>query len=297
MKNHNKVVNLKDYELVLSYSFGNRERPCTGHIFECIEYFHILKKHFKCCILIGDCVDFESIIGHILKKYTFEENDIWDIIEAVHIADNPRIVIGDKLLLVDGNYKRLSNKVIKFNKYYAFPCGLKNECDYPDNVHILGDSRIYDFKRPNFTHYTKKILTSKLCTDVPEVKYDYMLYITEGVREIPLEEIERIVDKYDGSFVIYSDYLSRIDRSNVVVESVPVPDVFKFDTYIYTSIDRKFDCSPRFIVECELLGKNVIYELSYPMIEDKGLYYRNIDINNNEFSLDEEEQLLKVINE
>ena len=278
MKQLNKIVNLKEYDLVLSYSFGEMKRNCTGHIFECIEYFHILKNHFKCCILIGDCLDFEDIIGNILKKYTFDEQEMQDIIDCIHIADNPNIVIGNNLLLVDGNYKRLKDKTLNFNKKFAFPCGLQKLEDYPDDVIIFGDERVYDFYSDNMHHYQKKMLFSKMNLECAEPKFDYMMYITDGPRFLSNEKIEEICEKYSGSIVIYTDYNIVVKNENVAVKQVPVDDVFDFGTYIYTSIERKFDCSPRFIVECELRHKFVIFDLDYPIAEDRGLFYRYYDI-------------------
>jgi len=37
----------------------------------------------------------------------------------------------------------------------------------------------------------------------------------------------------------------------------------KFDTYIYTPVQRQFDCSPRLVTECFLHKKNVLIDLPY----------------------------------
>lgn len=56
----------------------------------------------------------------------------------------------------------------------------------------------------------------------------------------------------------------------------------KFDTYIYTPVNRKFDCSPRLVTECFMQGKKVIKELDY---YDVGLETRYNDCINNLESL------------
>ena len=44
----------------------------------------------------------------------------------------------------------------------------------------------------------------------------------------------------------------------------PLPDFFdRFDTYIYTPLHRKFDCSPRLVTECYMQGKMVYMNLDY----------------------------------
>lgn len=285
MKHFNKIINLKEYDLVLTYSFGASVRNCTGHIFECIEYFHILKEHFKVAILIGDCVDFADILDNIMKKYNFTLEEKTDIIDNLFIGNNPHIVIGNNLLLVDGNFKRLADKKMFFDNKMCFPCGVQKYEDYPQDVTIFADERVYDFYGDNVHHYVKKMLFSKM--DLPTIEemalspeYDYMMYITEGPRELTTEQIEKLAQKYyHGSIVIYTDYDIRVNSPNVTIKRVPVDDTFNFKTYIYSSIERQFDCSPRFIVECQLRGKNVIYELNYNMSNDKGLFFRNRDLN------------------
>jgi hypothetical protein len=58
--------------------------------------------------------------------------------------------------------------------------------------------------------------------------------------------------------------------------------------YIYTPIDRKWDCSPRMIAECKYFGIPVIYDNDidedYLKI-DTGLMVRKWDIENNFDSL------------
>lgn len=298
MNKLNKIVNLKEYDLVLSYSFGVSERNCTGHIFECIEYFYILKDHFKCCILIGDCVDFENILGNILEKYIFTENEILQIMDSIVIADNPNIVIGKNLLLVDGNYKRLENKMIKFDNYFGFPCGLQNESDYPDYVTMLCDLRIYNFGSKNFIDYKKKMLFSKMkIDDTIKPEFDYMMYLTYGPRYLTNEKIEKIAENYDGSIVIYTDYHISVNNPNITIKMVPVDNLFNFRNYIYTSIERQFDCSPRFIVECALNDRFVIYDLDYQLQDDAGLLYRAYDIVNDidSIELKSDDSIIKIL--
>ena len=44
----------------------------------------------------------------------------------------------------------------------------------------------------------------------------------------------------------------------------PIEDFFnKFDTYIYTPVARKFDCSPRLVTECFLQNKKLFLHLDY----------------------------------
>ena len=75
----------------------------------------------------------------------------------------------------------------------------------------------------------------------------------------------------------------------------PVHDIFeKFDTYIYTPVNRKFDCSPRLVTECFMLGRNVFKDLDY---YDIGLETRYSDCVNNLNGLDltDGDEILKIV--
>jgi hypothetical protein len=66
-----------------------------------------------------------------------------------------------------------------------------------------------------------------------------------------------------------------------IQEDMPVSNLFeKFGVYLYTPTPKKRDCSPRFITECRFYGKKVEYLIDYSE-EDKGLYWRRFDIENN----------------
>jgi hypothetical protein len=66
--------------------------------------------------------------------------------------------------------------------------------------------------------------------------------------------------------------------------------------FYYTKVNKKFDCSPRFIAECEYYNKEVVYLIDY-LEEDKGLFWRKYDIENNFKSifLNENDEIIKII--
>ena len=76
----------------------------------------------------------------------------------------------------------------------------------------------------------------------------------------------------------------------------PIEDLFeKFDTYIYTPVNRKFDCSPRLVTECFFQGKKVFKDLDY---YDIGLETRYFDCVHNLESLNliEGDAIIDIIN-
>ena len=78
----------------------------------------------------------------------------------------------------------------------------------------------------------------------------------------------------------------------------PVKNLFeKFSTYVYTPVKRKWDCSPRFIAECKYFNKEVIFHNIDYWKEDKGLYWRQWDIENNFDSLflKEDDEIIQIL--
>ncbi len=64
------------YELCLSYTWGPIPQGMCGHLFECIEYYYVLKNHFNCCIFIGEEISKDYIQKTIEDKYTFNSEEI-----------------------------------------------------------------------------------------------------------------------------------------------------------------------------------------------------------------------------
>ena len=101
-----------------------------------------------------------------------------------------------------------------------------------------------------------------------------LIYATTGpraidIRKYPSEEIICVTDDKKIEGYKYLD--------------IPVDNVFnEFNKYLYTPVSSKFDCSPRFIVECKYFNKEVEYDIDY---NDIGLETRKYDIENNFESL------------
>jgi hypothetical protein len=84
---------------------------------------------------------------------------------------------------------------------------------------------------------------------------------------------------------------------NVIQMEAPIKDFFNsFDTYIYTPVQRKFDCSPRLVTECFLHNKKVIMNLDY---DDLGLQTRYNDCVENleSLNLKENDDIIQIIEE
>ena len=120
-----------------------------------------------------------------------------------------------------------------------------------------------------------------------------MLYLTTNCRAITNEQIQQTIAKHN-----FDRYIA-ISNADLAIEGVevlraPVYNIWNlFDSYIYTSTAKKFDCSPRFIVECAHYGKDVIYDIDY---YDRALEVRKKD-GLNGTSLTKDDAFLKLLDE
>ena len=273
----------------------------SGHIYEIIEYFLILKDHIKTRILICEDVSWEQIRAACITKYTLTDDEINNIRNSIVFANKPSLVRGTNLLVVDGNLSRSFIRYgvkLCFKNIFCFRCTPKDTfTDLPyTNVTLLQDNRLYkDTPTCKVIDYRKKILFSKFRQIDNNTTNTGMFYLTSNCRRIdPMYLREIIVNHHINKFIVltndkkyYQDYVSDLDVS---FPSMPVADIFEtFDTYIYTIIDEQlnpgcgcFDCSPRFVAECVFYNKNITYydiDDDYLNI-DLGLKYRKRDVEN-----------------
>ena len=124
------------------------------------------------------------------------------------------------------------------------------------------------------------------------------MYITYVCRKVTPDVIATYhkKSKCSKTILVVPYKLPEYDNIDGVVQvEAPLEDFFnKFDTYIYTPVNRKFDCSPRLVTECFMQRKNVFKDLDY---YDIGLETRYNDCINNLNSLDlnENDQILKIL--
>lgn len=271
----------REYDIVITYTWAQvNHGKVSGHIFEVIDYYLLLRKFYKVCIFIGDGKTYEDIMTLVRDKY----KDI-DEMKDIFFYNNPKILNAkdQTVIITDGAAPYIFNRggYIYYSNLILFRCGkvpsLKPLESKP-NVYILQDSRIYKpDPKLNCIDYTKKILFDQL-KDKTEEGDSAFLYLTSNCRKYNIEEVK---DYYS-----FNKYLVCRDKA--------IPDLInKINAYIYTpvfcegsglSIDKyKFDCSPRLIAECKYYNIPVYYyNIDY---EDKGLEARRFDIENNFQSL------------
>lgn len=264
-----------EHELILSYSWDNflRQGIC-GHTYEVIEYFYILSKYFKVYILICNDITWE-IFEKALRKYNFSDEVVALYKERVIIKSDVTLLICKNIIIVDGFMDFIIKKRVIADNIILFACSdLSIKDNTQDNVFILQDNRIYK-EGKNTINYKKKILFDKMkpTKHVETISQDNLLYTTSVCRQLTNEDYNNILKLYDGKFlIINSDGKIQVKNDRLKYMMSPVDNIFeKFSTYIYTPINRKWDCSSRFIAECKFFDKQVQY---YNIDEQ----YLNIDI-------------------
>jgi hypothetical protein len=285
------MLNLLKYELIVSMS--TEINGICGHTYEMIEYFFILNKHFKCCLLIPEFEIYDNLKNILHSKYDFTNDEVSNILQHTYNKSNQSKVLGNNMLLTDGIIDNNINKHYIIKKVFLFSCQIR-DFNTKHNFVVLADNRIYDFG----THYTKKILLDRI--KPPRKKSTNMLiYATQDCRDLEQEYYDFIAQKYFSfDFTLLTN---RTNKPNVGRRfnwiDMPVDNVFEhFGTYLYTKTSTQFDCSPRFIVECKYFYKEVIYDIDY---NDIGLETRKYDIehNFNSLHLREDDDLINILKE
>lgn len=276
------------YDVILTYSPISE---ITGHVFECFDYYLYLREYYKTGILFMEGLDIEQLKVAFNSKYIVNFDTIRDdIIQLNHetLLKERIYKFGSKtvVLLCDGNIRSLADKNIFLgtNKLIGFMCGQYNFENVKINNHItyLQDYRIYGQNKHFKSYdYVKKLPFQYYKKINRENQNVGMMYVTYACRKVTPYVIEQYHMKSgcSRSLLVVPYKLDEYDGIDDVEQVLaPVENFFeKFDTYIYTPVERHFDCSPRLVTECIFYGKHVIIDLDYV---DVGLQTRYNDAMN-----------------
>lgn len=242
-------------------------------MYELIDYYYVCKKAgINCAILLADGVDKEAFLNAVQYKYNL---DI-DILADTHQCHNPRIIMTNNICLVDGSW-RVNDCTIYADNAFLLRCSEDDFTFFDKNKsikksHIMQDFKLYPERFEDLNvevvDYIKKILWSKYAQPKPTNSNTGLFYLTTNCRAIPVEEVQVIMDKgICNKYLIVTDkpkIYGHLASDTVEVVQAPVQNIFEhFDTYIYTTTELRSDCSPRFVVECAVFGKQVVYEIDY----------------------------------
>ena len=296
------------YDIILTYSPGIHE--ITGHIFECFDYYLFLRQYYKVGIMFLDSLKNSFIKDVFEQKYIVDWNTVKDDvfnIDAETLKKDRIYNFGKNtiVILTDGNQVSLRDHNIIFSarKQLAFSClnidAIKTVIN-KDTIY-LQDQRIYKGQETNYLsmHYVKKLPFKFYRKFECNTNNVGLMYITYNCRKVTRDVIMQYhsLSKCKKTLLVVPYKIHEYENiPNVEQIEAPLKDMFsKFNTYIYTPVARKFDCSPRLVTECFMYGKNVYMNLDYV---DLGLKTRYNDCINNleSLNLTDNDDILNIIN-
>lgn len=295
------------YKIILTYS---PIIEITGHIFECFDYYLFLRQYVSVGILFFCGLSKVKLKTVFESKYNVSFNDIEkDLIQINDISstnDKQIISFGKNtaVILSDGNIESLeyNNVILATNQLYGFLCEHSKQyiAKYNNHITYLQDYRIYGenqyFKSID---YVKKLPFKFYRKSSRKFDNTGMIYMTYVCRKVSPDVIKHYhkISKCDKTYLIVPYKLPEYDTiDNVIQVEAPLDDLFnKFDTYIYTPVNRKFDCSPRLVTECFMQNKKVFKQLDY---YDIGLETRYNDCITNlqSLNLTDDDKILEILN-
>lgn len=304
-----KIVDLKQYDLVFTTSF---ECPhgVSGHMYEMIDYFYICStNNIKSAILLTDTTSKELFSQAVREKYNFTDDELTQLLDNTFECAVPKIIMARNICVVDGSW-RFGSCVIYTDNIFLLRC---SEVEFErfhnhktiKQTHLMQDFNLYPERfadlNINVVDYVKKILWSKYITPSTAKTNTALFYLTTNCRALPANDIEALINKheFDHYLVVTNDpdMYKSLEADDVTISPAPIKNLFdKFDSYIYTATPLKADCSPRFIVECAVFDKQVIYEIDYV---DPGVRCRQqaIDTDINSLLLTDDDYFVKYVKE
>ncbi len=288
------------------------EHGICGHTFELIEYFWKLKETIKCAILWPENNPKWEVLETVIRgKYNFTEDEIQIIKEASYFKPIPKMIKGNNIILVDGEIDRIRNSTLLFKNIIMFSCGDKdiaNRTSNKKNYTILQDEsntsygKVYE-PNINTIHYKKKLLLNRYKEltlqeigplRIKSLPKTSLLYLPGNCRSMKIEDVrECLIDmnkKYETEsnrgWLIATDDIQKYkeleDEFKLVVQELPIKNFHEqFDNFVYTSLERKWDCSNRLLVECKHYKKTFQFQLSEDYYkDDKALLARRFDLSN-----------------
>ena len=284
------IARIDNYDLVITYSWGNNNHGVCGHTFEVIDYYWILKDHFNCCLLFTEDFTPDDIETLIRSKYDFDDAEIRQILDNCLFIYKPRIVVTKNILFTDGGMHKLKDIIIKADNKFMFSCSRFESEGYI----ILEDKRIYG--RDNID-YKKRILFDRLRKS-HRAEDKTLLYLTKNCRHISDDDFNELSYRDEEFLCIVNSMDNVYTHDKFAYEVAPIDNLYeRFNKYIYTPVARKWDCSPRFIAECKWYGKIVEYFNIDYWEEDLGLKYRVWDIAHDfkSIQLKEDDEIVTIL--
>jgi hypothetical protein len=255
-----KIFN-SNKELIITYSWNSGNHGICGHTFEAIDYYLLFKNFFDVGLLFAEDIFWEDIKILLDDRYNLSKEEIKKLKEDTVFQKRPSLYKAKNILFTDGDVGMIDSYTLLCNNVFMFACGKKIK-NTDEKYIVLQDYRVYG-EIPRSINYKKKLFFAKYKPkDYYEIGDKTLIYATENCRDTDKELPNQL---------------------KLTKKDLPYSNMFnEFNTYYYTPIPRKFDCSPRLLAECKFYKKKIIFdeEVKEYFNEDKGLYWRWQDIQN-----------------
>ena len=191
---------------------GDTNHGVSGHLYEIIEYYELLKNHFKVGILICEDLTWDIIEKAILTKYNLNLTQIENIKNNITFANRPKYVVGKNILFVDGGFTRTMLRygvTLLFDNIFSFRCSYMDfHYNLPyKNITLLQDNRVYNDDDNKISINYKKKIKFNIFKDIKKPTIDAaLLYITTNCRRLCDNNMLDIVVQYNfDNYVILSN--------------------------------------------------------------------------------------------
>jgi hypothetical protein len=262
----------------------------SGHLYELIDYWYICySSGISSAILLSDGTTKETFFRAVTDKYNFTDSELKHMDSVTTECHKPLVIICKNMCIVDGA-SLLNGSTVYADNVFLFRCSDNNFAYFSGHksikrTHLMQDFDLYPERYEELDikviNYNKKILWQKYKQPNLTSTNTALFYLTTNCRALPPEEIQSLIDKHKfEKYLIVTNNPSvytALCSDSIRVEQAPVKNIFEqFDTYVYTATPKRADCSPRFIVECAVYNKQVVYEIDYV---DLGIECRKRDMN------------------
>lgn len=251
--------------IYVTYGF-HKQRSFSGHIYELIDYFVYLHKHYYSFvkILLPPNIPRQLFLQCLRCKYV--ENVHQMVIDNIVTWSDIKLTDKDVILSVDGTLFPNMSKPLKFGAFIGLRCDTYCYKEYLicKRYIMLQDYRLYGDTYLNFEvyHYKKKIYFGIIKESHKEPFYPTALvYSTKELRYNL-----NITDLLQYEFKEYlianenKELTLTIKDKLFVYKKVPIDSIFdKFSCFIYIPPITNFDCSNRFIKECQYFDKQILF--------------------------------------
>ena len=261
-----KKYNFNEGEKSIILSAG-RQRPHNGIV---------NTKHGIGLVLIvdGNLGNFKGIIRGIPVQFSCGKSGLFPNVDQAYLLNQQWYLLHDT---------RICPNIME----YFDPNAYISTKDTIKRFQSILPARIYP--------YNKKVLLSYLNENI-EPSYSiinrtnqrtYMMYLTKNCRKLTPQQISEQLKLYEvdpiDKLLIFSDYetnkldIDHPERNITQVVLYKPINIFDYEwtNYIYTPIERKWDCSNRLMVECMFHNRYFHdHKLDY---EDKALLVRKYD--------------------